>query len=514
MNTPTRLLSGLVLAVSMIAPLPAQEEPLPPAAEIDDNYPASSPNELDALLGPIALYPDDLVSLILPAATETTDIVLAARYLNDGGSVDRVDQQPWDDSVKAIAHFPEVVTMLNEDLEWTQQVGDEFLLQPAEVMKSIQRLRAKAYAAGTLRDTPQQKVLIDGNVIRIVPAVENVVYVPRYNTEVVYVDSPVYYREPCITFGTGWYIGSWHRWDCDWYNHRVWVFYSHNSWRDHRYHYRHRHYSHRDHDHRHGRAWNPPPRRTHPGSPGYHHRRDNDRNDRRHAGPDRNRDNRNDNRRPGSRNAQPSNPTDVVTRDVINSQRNNGRTPGTRDGRNRDSNRNRDDSDSTRTPGGYRPRNANVNPPANSTGSTTVVTPGRPNTRSHSESTRPHVTRSRAETNRDRSSNRTEQARSPERRSPTSVVANSVRNSSSARVSESRSTTSTSRTTTARSETTRSTGSSNSNASSGRSQVGSQRSSNSSSSSDSGRSRGSSRNDDNNNNNNSDNNSGRSGRGR
>ena len=214
MQNPIRLCVGLMLAVGMTGPLQAQPE-IPPASTVAENYPASSPAELDDLLGPIALYPDDLVALILPAATETTDIVLAARYLDSGGSVAQVDRQPWDESVRALAHFPEVVAMLNEDLSWSQQVGDEFLLQPAEVMKSIQRLRARAYAAGTLRDTPQQKVLVDGNVIRIVPAVDDVVHVPSYRTEVVYVDRPVYgYAAPLITFGVGWHIGSWHRWRC------------------------------------------------------------------------------------------------------------------------------------------------------------------------------------------------------------------------------------------------------------------------------------------------------------
>lgn len=263
MKNPTRFCVGLVLAAGVIAPLPAQDG-IPPASTVAENYPASSPAELDELLGPIALYPDDLVALILPAATETTDIVLAARFLENGGSVTDVDRQPWDESVRALAHFPEVITMLNADLSWTQQVGDEFLLQPAEVMKSIQRLRQKAYAAGTLRDTPQQKVLVDGDVIRIVPAVENVVYVPSYRPEVVYVDRPVYgYAAPLITFGIGWHIGSWHRWGCDWHHHRVWVFDTHRHWRDHRWHHHHHHSGHHLWTWDHGRAWHPPHHRRH-----------------------------------------------------------------------------------------------------------------------------------------------------------------------------------------------------------------------------------------------------------
>ncbi len=435
MKNPAHMFVGLLMAVGLINPLPAQEEPAS-SPEIAENYPASSPDELDDVLGPIALYPDDLISLILPAATQTTDIVLAARYLDAGGSIDDVDQQPWDESVRALAHFPEVVTRLNKDLRWTQQVGDEFLLQPAEVMKSIQRLRAKAYAAGTLRDTPQQKVLVDGNVIRIVPAVENVVYVPTYRTEVVYVDEPYYRREPCITFGFGWTLGSWYRWDCDWYGSRIWIFSSHRTWREHRWHNYHGGYARHDRgwDRHDGRAWNPPPRRFLPGHPGYHARHDRTGN---WSGGyvdghgNRDRDRRgHDGRTPEVRRGSPSSPTDVVVRDVIANQKHHGENHDRR-GDNHD---NRGRRPQAATPS--HPATTAAIPPAHRATGTTTVTPARsPQTHDNDRS---YLTRSRQETSHESTNNRTVRAYSPPRsststssRSPADRVVHQYRSGSS-----------------------------------------------------------------------------------
>ena len=130
-----------------------------------------TPEELDALFAPIALYPDALVALILPAATVPSDLNLAANYINAGGDPARIDAQPWDASVKALAHYPEVLKWMNENGAWTQQAGQAFLGQQADVMKSIQQLRARAVAAGSLKNTPQQQVqCMDRQAsIRIIP---------------------------------------------------------------------------------------------------------------------------------------------------------------------------------------------------------------------------------------------------------------------------------------------------------------------------------------------------------
>ena len=181
-----------------------------------------SPEQLDQLLGPIALYPDPLVALILPASTVPSDITLAARYLAANGAPGGIDAQPWDPSVKALAHYPEVVQWMNSNLDWTQALGAAFAQQPADVMKSIQQLRVQARAAGTLVDTPQQQVVLEGDDIRIVPAQANIIYVPEYDPAIVY-ETPVGYAGPFITFGLGFPVGVWLGYQCDWDDFGIWV---------------------------------------------------------------------------------------------------------------------------------------------------------------------------------------------------------------------------------------------------------------------------------------------------
>lgn len=227
-----------------------------------------TPEQLDELLGPVALYPDALIALILPASTEPTDVVLAARFLDSGGDPDKIDHQPWDESARALARFPDVVQWMDENLTWTIQVGDAFLAQPAEVMKSIQRLRAKARAAGTLVDTRQQQVVVENEYIRIVPAEPEIIYVPYYDPQVVYVSRPHYVVEdPFIRFGLGFRFGSWLTYDCDWYNHRIWYFDRHHH---HRSYHEWRHPRPYVHDPR-FQPWQPSPtRRFHPRPPDHH----------------------------------------------------------------------------------------------------------------------------------------------------------------------------------------------------------------------------------------------------
>src|SRR3954468_20689248 len=127
-------------------------------AQDETTSPMRSPEELDQLFGPIALYPDALIALILPASTVSSDVVMAARYLRGNGDPARVETESWDDSVKSLSHYPEVVKWMDENLAWTKQAGEAFVAQPADVMNAIQRLRTAARAAGTLVDTPQQRV--------------------------------------------------------------------------------------------------------------------------------------------------------------------------------------------------------------------------------------------------------------------------------------------------------------------------------------------------------------------
>ena len=126
-------------------------------------------DQLDQLLGPIALYPDPLIAQILPAATFPTQIVLADRYVSGGGDPDQLDQQPWDASVQALARYPDVLKWMDDNLNWTTELGQAFLNQQQDVMNSIQRLRTSAYNLGNLQSTPQQQVIDDGGYIEIVP---------------------------------------------------------------------------------------------------------------------------------------------------------------------------------------------------------------------------------------------------------------------------------------------------------------------------------------------------------
>ncbi|MGA3006963.1 MAG: DUF3300 domain-containing protein [Opitutaceae bacterium] len=176
-----------------------------------DQAQSYAPEDLDQLLAPIALYPDPLVALILPASTAPSDLSDAARYLQANGDPGQIDSQPWDDSVKALAHYPDVVEWMAANPDWTQALGAAFVQQPDDVMASIQQLRAQARAAGTLVDTPQQSVVLEDENICIIPAQPNVIYVPAYDPEAVYEDGG-----PPLAFDAGWPVGVWLGFECDW----------------------------------------------------------------------------------------------------------------------------------------------------------------------------------------------------------------------------------------------------------------------------------------------------------
>ena len=179
-----------------------------------------SSDDLDQLVAPIALYPDPLIALILPASTVPTDIVLASRFLNNGGSADDIDSQPWDSNVKGLARYPDVLQMMDDNLDWTNQLGAAVLAQQADVMTAIQAQRAKAQSLGNLQTTPQQQVITDQQVIQIVPADPKVIYVPVYDPQVVYVQAAPP-AAPLISFGLGLAVGAWLAGDCDWHGHGI-----------------------------------------------------------------------------------------------------------------------------------------------------------------------------------------------------------------------------------------------------------------------------------------------------
>ncbi len=148
--------------------------------------------ELDQMLAPVALYPDELLTQLLMASTYPLEIVQASRWtkqnkdLKGDALTEALEKQDWDPSVKSLLAFPDILAKMNENLEWTQKVGDAFLEQQEEVMNTIQKLRKKAQEAGNLEDSPQQKVIVEKETIVIQPTNPEVVYVPSYNPAVVY----------------------------------------------------------------------------------------------------------------------------------------------------------------------------------------------------------------------------------------------------------------------------------------------------------------------------------------
>jgi hypothetical protein len=191
--------------------------------------------ELDALVAPIALYPDALLAEVLMASTYPLEVVQAERWANENKNLKddplkaAVDKQGWDESVKSLVATPTVLTMMSTKLDWTQKLGDAVLAQQPDVMDAVQRLRSKAQANKKLSSTKEQKVTVkqeqNKQVIVIEPAVPNTIYVPYYNPAVVYGGwpypsyPPYYFPPPAyvpgailatgLAFGAGYALGRW-----------------------------------------------------------------------------------------------------------------------------------------------------------------------------------------------------------------------------------------------------------------------------------------------------------------
>jgi Protein of unknown function (DUF3300) len=218
-----------------------------------------SQSELKALVAPIALYPDKLVAIVLAAATFPDQVAIADYWLQQHKSLtgsalmQAANEQSWDASVKALTQFPSVLDNMAKSLSWTSQLGEAYHSQKAEVMTSIQALRAQAKAAGNLKSTPQMTVQQQTpQTIVIEPANPQVVYVPQYDPAVIYgypYVTPGYAAgavaaASALTFGAGIAAGAllgggccgwgWNAWGCDWsggavlYNHNA--FYGNAAW--------------------------------------------------------------------------------------------------------------------------------------------------------------------------------------------------------------------------------------------------------------------------------------------
>src|SRR6266436_9159362 len=151
-----------------------------------------SPEQLQQLVAPIALYPDSLIAQILPAATYPDQIVEAEQWIEQHKDLTgealakEVDKQSWDDSVKARTQFPAVLANMNQNLAWTSELGDAYANQQQELSSAIQTMRERAKQAGNLKSTDQEKVGNKGKTIVIQPASPEVVYVPQYDPWLVY----------------------------------------------------------------------------------------------------------------------------------------------------------------------------------------------------------------------------------------------------------------------------------------------------------------------------------------
>ncbi|MBS0519224.1 MAG: DUF3300 domain-containing protein [Proteobacteria bacterium] len=192
-------------------------------AALGQDKPAFKPEELDQLLAPVALYPDALLSQVLMAATYPLEVVEAARWskanpnLKGDAAVNAVKDKDWDVSVKSLVAFPSVLAQMNDHLDWTQKLGDAMVSQQQDVADSIQRLRAKAAAAGNLKSTPQQTVTTQGSGSSvqyvIEPANPEVIYVPSYNPSWAYGSwpypayPPVYYPPAVGALASGFFWG-------------------------------------------------------------------------------------------------------------------------------------------------------------------------------------------------------------------------------------------------------------------------------------------------------------------
>jgi hypothetical protein len=218
--------STLMIAGAPTELLQAQDASQPASAsQGSSTLPAVAPltsSQLDALVAPIALYPDALVAQVLAAASYADEVAFADLWLAQNQNLQgtaltqAVGQQSWDPSVKALTQFPSVLHNLAKNLSWTSSLGQAFENQQSDVMAAVQFMRAQAQAAGTLQSSPQIKVVQQSpQTIVIEPASSNVVYVPQYNPAVVYGTPLVVpaYTPPVaiaagVSFGAGVAIGA------------------------------------------------------------------------------------------------------------------------------------------------------------------------------------------------------------------------------------------------------------------------------------------------------------------
>ncbi len=216
LSASVSLVTASALALGMIAApvanAAAQNPTVAPAA-----YQPLSADQLDNLVAPVALYADPLLAQVLLASTFPDQIQAAAQYVRANGT-DGIDDQYWDVSVKAVAHYPTILNMMDTKIDWTAALGQAYAGQSTDVMQSVQHMRALAEQQGNLQTTPQQQVESDDGYISIWPAQPAVIYVPVYDPAVVFYQ-PMYLTagfNPYFSFGIGYPIGAWLMYDWNW----------------------------------------------------------------------------------------------------------------------------------------------------------------------------------------------------------------------------------------------------------------------------------------------------------
>jgi len=265
-SNPFLLMTLLVFASgAVVAQVPVDENGKPIASLAEESYPQGesledsaplSSTELEELVGPIALYPDDLLAIVLPASTYPLEIVQAARFLQQLESDSSLKpDESWDESVTALVNYPEVVQMMDDDIDWTWRLGEAVISQQAGVIAAVELFRDRAYAAGNLKSDEYQTVSLDEGAIEIEPADEEIIYVPYYEPAevVVYQPQPVYHYYPRAYpvyyypypvghhFASGYFWGVTTAFTIGWSNHYLHVY--HPSYFGHPY-YGHHYYGH------------------------------------------------------------------------------------------------------------------------------------------------------------------------------------------------------------------------------------------------------------------------------
>ena len=214
------LAGGVALAV-VAAPAAGFETLQDPPQGVSTQFTPFTQAQLDDLVAPVALYADPLLAQVLLAATFPDQIADAAAYVRANGT-EGIDDQYWDVSVKAVAHYPTVLNLMDTRRDWATSLGQAYAGQSSEVMRAVQTMRQRAQAQGNLQSTPEQQVVVEREYIRIWPAQPQVIYVPVYDPIVYY--EPVFYRPGfhlSFSFGLPFRIGSWLIYDLDWWGRRI-----------------------------------------------------------------------------------------------------------------------------------------------------------------------------------------------------------------------------------------------------------------------------------------------------